>query len=126
MANTVTNEALHGSNLRKVTIAWVADSAGAASEALDIPRGELRQFKFIPDSGGTQPDASYDVVLNDSNSVDFLAGSGANLSNSAASIVKPTALLIFDGEGQLTLAVTNAGAANGGTVILWFGPVEGR
>lgn len=122
MAVTVTSQTLQGLRLQKYTLAWVANSAGAVSETLDIKPGEIRQVKFIPDSGGTQPTAAYDVTLVDENGVDMLSGDGTDLSNSASMIVaRQSTPKLHDGTQRLTLTVANAGAANGGTVILWIG-----
>lgn len=112
----------------KVTLAWVSTSGGAVSgNAFAAPAGELLQVKFVPDAAATQPSDQYDATLVDENGVDVLAGAGANLSNAAGSIKVPSfgATTLFryfhDGAQNLDLVIANAGAAKGGTVVLWFG-----
>jgi hypothetical protein len=79
----------------------------------------------VPDGGGTQPSDLYDVTLVDTNAIDVIAGVGANLSNATSTLKVPsfgtTTLYRYyhDGTQQLDLVVANAGAAKGGTVVLW-------
>ena len=117
-----------GGGITKITIAWTSTAGGAVSaNAFAAPRGELLQVKFVPGSGGTQPSDLYDITLIDTDSVDVLAGAGANLSNAAGSFKVPSfgATTLFrylhDGAQNLDLVVANAGAAKTGTVTLWFG-----
>lgn len=115
-----------GGGVTRVTVAWVSTAGGAVSaNAFAVPRGEILQVKFVPDSGGTQPTDLYDVTLVDSASVDYLTGLGANLSNATATISAPKLNSAFrafvDGTATLDLVVANAGSAKGGTVILWIG-----
>lgn len=122
---TVTSSSV-GGGVAKYTLAWVSTAGGAVSaNAFAVKRGELLQVKFVPDGGGTQPTDLYDVTLVDENSIDVLAGAGANLSNAASTIKVPsfgaTTLYRYfhDGTQTLDLVVANAGAAKGGTVHLW-------
>lgn len=118
-----------GGGVTKITIAWTSDASGAVSgTTFSVPRGELLQAKFVP-SSTAQPTADYDVTLVDSDGVDYLAGVGADLSNTEASIVVPlvgngTASVHrpwIDGTEPLELRVSNAGNAKAGTVVLWIG-----
>jgi hypothetical protein len=108
----------------KYTLVWTSDASGDVSgntAALAvIALGDLYQIQFIPNAGGTAPTTLYDVVLNDAAGVDFLAGAGANLSATVSTVVRPASPLLHDGTGTLNLVVSNAGAAKGGTVILWL------
>jgi len=122
---TVTSAGV-GGGVTRYTIAWVSTAGGAvSSNAFSVNRGEILQVKFVPDGGGTQPSDLYDLTLVDAASVDYLAGTGANLSNAAATITVPKVNSSFrpfvDGTATLDLVVANAGAAKGGTVILWIG-----
>lgn len=115
-----------GGGVTRLTLAWVSTAGGAVSaNAFAVPRGEILQVKFVPDGGGTQPTDLYDVTLVDSASIDYLAGLGANLSNATATVSVPKLNSSFrpfvDGTATLDLVVANAGAAKGGTVILWVG-----
>jgi hypothetical protein len=105
----------------KYSLAWLCDAAGAVSGNPQTFRvGQLTQIKFIPDGGGTAPTALYDVTLVDANGVDYLGGTGANLSATVSTQVRVAAPLLYDGTGTLDLVVANAGISKGGTVQLWF------
>lgn len=64
------------------------------------------------------PADNYDVTLSDSDTVDALAGQGANLSN-AGNVEKVTALGAVAGSA-LDFAVANAGATKSGTAVFWI------
>lgn len=105
----------------RYSLAWLSDGTGAVNTNPFTPvQGQLTQIKFIPDGGGTAPTALYDVVLNDVNGLDYLGGTGANLSATVSTQTRVAAPLLYDGVSALDLVVTNAGAAKGGTVQLWF------
>jgi hypothetical protein len=105
----------------KYSLAWVSDGSGNVSaNPVTLSGGSLVQIKFIPDSGGTAPTTLYDVTLVDVNSVDYLAGAGANLSATVSTLVRPAAPLLIDGSDPLDLVVSAAGNAKGGTVIVWI------
>lgn len=117
---TVTTTQLAGLRIVKYSLAWVSDGAGAVSaNPQTFAAGQLTQIKFIPDGGGTAPTALYDVTLVDASGLDYLGGTGANLSATAATQVRVAAPLIYDATGTLDLVVANAGISKGGTVQLW-------
>ena len=119
MAGTVTVAETRHTSVKQIIWDWLSAAGGNADQATTYTYdGALISVTFEPDSGGTQPTDNYDITITDANSVDVLAGNGANLSN-AASVLKTTA----DGLGAvvasaLTLNVTNAGNAKGGKVYL--------
>lgn len=118
---TVTTTALGDIRAMKYSLAWVSDAGGAVSANPQTFRpGSLIQIKFIPDGGGTAPTALYDVTLVDANGIDYLGGTGANLSATVSTQTRVAAPLIYDATGTLDLVVANAGAAKGGTVQLWI------
>jgi len=118
---TITTTPMADLHLTKYSLAWVSDGSGNVSgNAATFAQGRLIQIKFIPDGGGTAPTALYDVVLSDSNGVDFLGGAGANLSATVSTITVPTVPLVYDATSTLDLVVSNAGISKGGTVRLWF------
>lgn len=116
--------------IHKVTLDWLSAAGGTVSANLTkILNGEIERVVFVPDSGGTQPTDQYDVLLKDDDGLDLLAGQGANLSNAAASHVKPgvpfkdgttTSTAPIAVAGKLELDVSNAGAAKGGQVIVYL------
>ena len=130
MAGTVTISYQEHRTITKTTLDWLSDASGDVSgTATKKLNGSLLRVVTIPDSGGTQPTDLYDAVLNDDNGIDVLGGQGANLSNTTTTDVIPgvplkdgttttTAVVIID--DTLTLVVSNAGNAKGGTVILYI------
>jgi hypothetical protein len=118
---TVTTTTLGDIRAVKYSLAWVSDGSGNVSTNPQTFRpGSLIQIKFIPDGGGTAPTALYDVTLVDASGIDYLGGTGANLSATVSTQTRVTAPLIYDATGTLDLVVANAGAAKGGTVQLWI------
>lgn len=110
--------------VQKIKFDWLSDAAGAVGRTtVAFFTGVVDRVVFKPDSGGTQPSASYDIVLNDDDGNDVLWGVGANLSNAAAVHAHPwsSGLELYSAivETKLTLAVTNAGNAKGGEVYVY-------
>jgi len=116
--------------VRRATFAWTSTAGGAAGDtSLFKVSGEILKVQFIPGTSSNQPTDLYDVTITDENSVDILAGQGANLSNSANSQVIPgiplkdgttTSVGLMTVDDYLTLSVTNAGNAKSGTVIVFY------
>lgn len=118
---TVTTTTLSDIRSVRYSLAWVSDASGAVNANPQTFRvGQLTQIKFIPDGGGTVPTTLYDVTLVDANGIDYLGGTGANLSATVSTQVRVAAPLLYDGVSTLDLVVTNAGVSKGGTVQLWF------
>ncbi len=118
---TVTTTNISDIRATKYSLAWVSDAGGAVSgNAQTLLPGSLMQIKFIPDGGGTAPTALYDVTLVDAAGIDYLGGTGANLSATVSTQTRVAAPLIYDATGTLDLVVANAGASKGGTVQLWI------
>lgn len=117
-ARTVTEDRITPT-ITRYTIAWTSSAGGAVSaNPFSIGTGRrLLSVRFVPGSGGTQPSDQYDVTLV-TNSVDVLAGGGANLSNSTPTIQQWDPPLFHDG-ASLDLVVANAGNAKTGTVVLY-------
>ncbi|MCC7371652.1 MAG: hypothetical protein IT306_24755 [Chloroflexi bacterium] len=123
MAGSITVTTTQASNaIDKYSIAWVSDAAGAVSgNTFAVEAGELVQVRYIPDGGGTQPSAAYDVTMTDANGVDVLGGTGADLSQTASTVHVPAVNTYFRRTleaGNLTPVVANAGNAKGGTIVL--------
>jgi hypothetical protein len=118
---TITTTTISDIRTVRYSLAWVSDGSGNVNTNAFTPGvGQLTQIKFIPDGGGTAPTALYDVVLNDANGIDYLGGTGANLSATVSTQTRVAAPLLYDGVSTLDLVVTNAGVSKGGTVQLWF------
>lgn len=123
---TTTTENI-GGGYTVYSCAWTADASGAVS-GIDVPmaRGFVHQVKFIPGTAGNAPTALYDVTLVDADAVDFLGGSGADLSATVAAIKAPilgsSQMQPFWRGGSLQPTVANAGNAKTGTILVTIGP----
>lgn len=105
------------------TIAWTSNASGAVSgNSFPVLLGEIKQVKFVPASGGTQPTDLYDVTLVDADGLDVLNGMGANLSNASPALITSlgvwTAAPAASSPVTFDLVVANAGNAKSGTVYL--------
>lgn len=119
MAGTVTKtESVH-TGTKKVVFAWTSSAGGAADATSDeVYEGKVIGLTTIPD-GTDVPLLNYDVEVKDAGGHDILLGAGANRSDSATQHVAEASLGAVAGT-KLTLAVTNAGNAKKGTVIVWI------
>jgi len=117
MAGTVTvSEETHGT-LKKVHFSWTSSAGGAADgSTTKAYNGVLVRAVFVP--GATTPSDLYDVVLNDADGYDVLAGQGADRSSAAAETVVASMGAVAN--DKLTLGVTNAGDTKNGEVILYI------
>jgi hypothetical protein len=115
MANTVRKAGPRTTGT--VSIPWVSNAGGAASVAVAAIRALIYRVVFVPDGGGLAPTTLYDVALNDANGCNVLGTGGADRSATVAEQYVPSDPVLVD--GPLTLAVTNAGDSNSGTVILY-------
>ncbi len=114
---TITEEAIY--SVRKIKFAWVA-AGGSADGTTTLPfTGAIERLVTVPSTAGTQPDDNYDVVVNDEDGNDVLMGAGANRDETNTEQVLASSLGVVTND-KLTLAVTNAGATNAGTVYLYI------
>ena len=109
---------------------WTSDASGDASLDTDnYTHMGFRITDFIKGKyvvhcqtkPGTTPTASYDIVINDTNSEDIFGGNLANRSNSVAETVFPGTGSVYGSipiTGHLTFVVSNAGNAKTGSIIL--------
>ena len=107
--------------IRKYTISWTSDASGNATANTIVLSGSIARINFVPGSGDTQPTDLYDLTLKDSDGIDILLGSGADLSNTIATTIIPliSSNKIVINE-KLAIAVSNAGNAKTGTVTLYI------
>lgn len=117
--SVITSETKHRS-LKQVKFAWTSSAGGAAdSTTTEHYTGAIIDAVFLQ---GTTPTTAYDVVITDGNSVDVLNALGANIDSSATLHKTYKDGLGAVVESKLTLAVTNAGNAKSGTIILTIAP----
>lgn len=122
MAGSITVTTSKVGALTRYDIDWLSDASGVVStNTFEVKTGELVEVRFTPDGGGTQPTDAYDLTIPDADGTDILAGTGANLSNAAASAVVPVISTYFRRHltaGDLTPTIANAGNAKGGNIVL--------
>lgn len=108
----------HGHTTR-YAIAWTSDGAGAYACTTTIPfLGRIDQFITDPSGGALAPDPAYDISLSGaSTGIDLDGGSLDNRSATATEAALPVLgeLWIFE---KVTVAVSAAGAANGGVIYI--------
>ena len=118
MAGTVvTTEQTHRT-LQRIKFAWTSSAGGAAdATTAKVYIGEV--LTLVTDPGATAPTDNYDVVVNDADGIDVLAGAGADRDTANTEHVLAASL---GGcvDSKLTLAVTNAGNAKEGAVYLYI------
>lgn len=115
--------------IQKFSYAWTSDSSGNVERnTTSIINGTLVNIEVIPASGGSAPSASWDLVIKDSGGFDVLSGGGANLSESAATRLKPHFVQTVDAVDypfdvcvyeSLQVLITNAGDSNSGTLVIY-------
>jgi hypothetical protein len=104
--------------VRRIKFAYTADASGSAgATTTEYYNGDLVSAMLIPTTGSA-PSDNYDVLINDADSVDVLGGLGGNSSCSANDYFTKEDGLLSVVDSQLTLAITNAGNATLGTVII--------
>lgn len=114
MAGTVTTTEERTGTIEEITFAWTSSAGGAADATTTYTyNGEVVRVLVVP--GGTTPSDLFDVVITDNNSVDVLYGQGANCSNASTTVIQGGGFVV---NTKLTLAVTNAGNAKTGTIIV--------
>ena len=106
---------------KKIVAAWTADDAtGAVSGTTSFPYdGAIIGLTTIPGAAAAAPDDNYDVAITDTDGHDVLLGAGANRDTANTEHVAGTSLACVAGN-KLTFAITAAGNANTGTVVLWI------
>lgn len=119
--------------VRKVLIDWTSDSGGAVSVTTRKISGTL--IKGVTDPGATAPTDNYDIAVTDEEGVDVLAACQSSLQNRDTATSEQAYFLLLDAAGtplaqslhpvvcdKLTVAITNAGNAKVGQLILYYRP----
>lgn len=111
------------SGMRAYTYSWTSDGSGNVStnSVIVSPGAYLRQVALIPSGGAAQPDDNYDVSLKDSHGTDLLGGLGTDCDQTIALEISQLHVWV-DRSAVLQLVISGAGATNGGSVVLWYGP----
>lgn len=118
MSVTITEQAPAVGPIKLVKLVWVSAADGTASgTTTNSYNGAIKALVTVPAGGGSAPTDNYDIVVNDENSLDALAGTGANRSTSATQYV--VASLGYVSNSKLTLGIAAAGDTKGGTIYLF-------
>ena len=118
MSVTITERRI--ATVKKVTLVWVSDAAGAASGVTTgVYDGKIIGMTTIPAAAGSAPTTLYDITVTDDGGHDALLGAGANRSATVTEHVAEASLGASAGS-LLTLNVAAAGDTKGGTVILYI------
>lgn len=121
MAGTVTlssNLAAKKGNVGKAVVAWTSDSNGDA-DGLNISfNGNIRRVVTIPD-GSDAPSVDYDIVLDDEDGTDVMAGGLADRHTSNSESVVPTHdTAVY--AGLLLPVISNAGDGKSGVIKIYY------
>jgi hypothetical protein len=116
---TVTvSEETYGS-VRKVKFSWLSDGDGKATKTTtETYNGKILGLTTVPD-GTDAPDDNYNVRVYDEDTADVLMGGGLLRDTANTEYVLSTSLGAVAND-KLSLSVTDAGAANKGTVYLYI------
>jgi hypothetical protein len=117
MAMVFTSEEPYHS-VKHIYATWTSDSDGGATATTEFPYDGALLF-FVTDPGATAPTDNYDVAITDNNSVDVLAGKGADRDTSTTEYVLASDLGAVS-SSKLTFTVTNAGESKVGVIHLYL------
>lgn len=128
MAGTMIPTDGERTRVKKCRMQWISDASGDVNSITHPLEGTILRVVTVPDPTD-QPTASYDVILEDEDGIDLLAGQGANRSNVSSEHVAP-AVLFTDGastsiappvvSGDVELKISNAGNAKAGHVTIYY------
>ena len=114
---TVTEETL--GSLIKIKWAWTTDASGDADgSTTGVYTGKV--IALVTDPGSTAPTDNWDLVINDDESIDVLAGAGANRDTANTEQVTNEASLGVVVRSTLNGVVSNGGNAKEGVVYLYI------
>lgn len=122
-SGAVTGTEVVRGKIQTYTYAWTSDSSGDVVNNDFTAYGEIKRVVLASSDGASSPTTAYDVVLNDALGVDVLQGGGADVVTATDSDIVPvivgtdsaTTFPVFVA-GNLTLSISNAGAAKTGTI----------
>ena len=127
-AALVVSQKKYGTRTR-TRLEWTAATNGANTMTASAPTsgsfepltGWVVEVETYPTSGGTAPTDLYDLIVDNENTTDILAGAGANSSSTVGESIVATngPGIIFLETSDLTMAVTNAGNGGDGTVDVY-------
>lgn len=119
---TLASKYVPGSRIVKHTMTWTSSADGNVTVTIPQITGEI--LRVVTNPGSTAPSDNYDITLNDEDGLDSLAGGGgnrdtANTEHFAPFVGDGTSTTSMTVAGDLSFAITNAGATKGGALILY-------
>ena len=114
--------------MKTITFNWTSTAGGAVeAQTTDVISGQILRVVHIPGTGATQPTNNYDSVVEDSDGLDVLQGTGANVSNASPTDFFPALTNGTNGnsippavDSKLTLEIINVGNAKTGSTVLYY------
>lgn len=120
LGTVVITEEIDGKPLKKIKFDWTSDGDGKATKTTDkVYNGEIVRLVTVPDTGDDAPSDNYHVAILDEDDTDVLMGAGADRDTANTEQVLASSLGCVAND-TLSLSITEAGAANKGTVYLYI------
>ena len=119
---TATEWASDYRSVKRIKWAWVSAADGTCTSTASSEAYDGQVIALLTDPGSTAPTDNYDIVVNDADGHDVLAGQGANRHTTTTQWVlhsDSTPLGVVAGS-TLTLDITNAGDSKEGDVYVFI------
>jgi len=118
MAGTITAVESRVGSVKQIVFSWLSDASGdgTATATTYSYSGDLIKVVCVP--GATTPSDLYDVTLSDDNSLDLLAGQGADCPNGSNLVITGGFLPVT--QSVISLTIANGGNAKIGTVYVYI------
>ena len=105
--------------IKKVKFAITSATGGTATgTTTESYTGEVKRLVVIPGTTTAQPTNAFDVVVNDEDGYDILAGKGADKSNAAATTIVASMGCVAN--DRITVSASNMGDVKQATVIVYL------
>jgi hypothetical protein len=117
-AGTVTTAEITSASTKKITFTWTS-AVGGAADATTTAAFDGKLVGLTTDPGATAPTDNYDVAITDADGHDVLLGAGTDRDTANTEHVAEASLGAV-ARSRLTLAITNAGDAKQGVVVIYI------
>lgn len=105
--------------MKSVTWTWTSDASGDVS-GTDTKTLSGEAVKWVTNPGAAAPTDDYDVVVNDEDSADVAVGVLADRDTANTEAAYPAANTYHAFDSKLSIVVSNAGNAKGGTLTMFY------
>jgi len=118
MAGTITVIETTHRTVKEIVFSWLSHTTGVATATATTESysGVIEKVVCVP--GATTPSDLYDVTLSDADSLDLLAGQGADCPNGSNLVITGGFLPVV--ESTISLAIAGGGSAKNGTVYIYL------